>query len=176
MKSSLKSCFILSLLLLFTLGGCSYRILDFTVISSKNIDLTQSARFVKGKDRVKGLDKVHWIICVRTGRINMKEALDHAIESTPGCVALLDGVVHHQWWLFPWIYGQERMVVEGTPLIDPALVDAATFGPMFGKIELDKNGAVEEIESIAEAEYEQEKMRICKDCRAQPFGHSDLLK
>ena len=35
---------------------------------------------------------VHWIIFIPTGTVNIKEALDKAIESTPG-VALLDGVI-----------------------------------------------------------------------------------
>ena len=48
---------------------------------------------------------------------NMKTAIDKAIESTPGTVALLDGVISQK--ITAWKTGY---VVEGTPLIDPALL------------------------------------------------------
>ena len=75
-------------------NSCTQRILDFTLVSSKNIDMSKAASFVKGNTRVKGVDMVHIIIFIPTGAINIKEAVDKAIESTPGCVALLDGVIY----------------------------------------------------------------------------------
>jgi hypothetical protein len=48
--------------------------------------------------------------------------MDNAIESVPGAVALLDGVLNHNFWYIPYIYGQESYDVEGTPLIDPLLL------------------------------------------------------
>jgi hypothetical protein len=75
-------------------NSCTQRILDFTLVSSKNIDMSRAASFVKGNTRVKGVDMVHIIIFIPTGTINIKEAVDKAIESTPGCVALLDGVIY----------------------------------------------------------------------------------
>jgi hypothetical protein len=57
----------------------------------------------------------------------MKEAIDQAIESKPGAVALVDGVVYQKIWYIPYIYGQSGFTVEGTPLIDPALTGGAAF-------------------------------------------------
>ena len=100
------------------LSGCTTvnRICDFTIISSKNIDLSRDANFKRGTTRVKGEDMVS-----NSGFIpvipNMKTAIDKAIESTPGTVALLDGVISQK--TTTWRVGY---IVEGTPLIDPALL------------------------------------------------------
>jgi hypothetical protein len=107
---------------LLALSGCTHRYIDFTAISSKNIDLSRGAEFVRGDARVTGTDKAHIIIFIPTGQPNAKEALDRAIESTPGAVALVDGVVSNSFWWIPYIYGQSSVVVEGTPLIDPRLL------------------------------------------------------
>jgi hypothetical protein len=111
----------LFLLSLFLLSGCSTRVADFTIISSKNIDLSKGMNFKRGSTRVKGEDLKH-IIIIPTTHPNAKEAMDKAIESVPGCVALTDGVLNHNLWWIPYIYGQESYEVEGTPLIDPDLL------------------------------------------------------
>lgn len=101
--------------------GCTTRFVDFTTISSKNIDMSRGAEFVRGKQRVTGEDKARIIVFIPTGRPDAKEALDRAIESTPGAVALLDGVISTKWWYIPYVYGEQTILVEGTPLIDPKL-------------------------------------------------------
>jgi hypothetical protein len=106
---------------LLALTGCTHRYIDFTTISSKNIDLSRGAEFERGPQRVVGEDTTHIIIFIPTGQPNAKEALDRAIESTPGAVALLDGVIYNKSWYIPYIYGQSTIQVEGTPLIDPKL-------------------------------------------------------
>lgn len=103
------------------LSGCTQRYIDFTTISSKNMDMSRGAEFERGTQRVVGEDKAHIIVFIPTGQPNAKEALDKAIESTPGAVALLDGVITHKFWWIPYIYGQSSIEVEGTPLIDPRL-------------------------------------------------------
>ena len=100
-------------------AGCTTRLTDFTIISTKNIDLSRGAEFVRGPGRVEGVDKKHIIIFIPTGVPNAKEATDRAIESMPGCVALLDGVLEYQWFYFPYVYGYNLYRVKGTPLIDP---------------------------------------------------------
>ncbi len=102
-------------------GGCTTRIVDFTTISTKNVDWSKAETFVRASARVEGRDTTHIIIFIPTGVPNMKEAIDRAIESTPGGVALVDGVVYSKFWWIPYIYGRTSYVVEGTPLIDPAL-------------------------------------------------------
>ena len=66
------------------------------------------------------------IVVVNTGISNIKQATDNAIESEPGSVALVDGVIHYHWWYIPYIYGKYWYEVEGTPLIDPKLREELT--------------------------------------------------
>ncbi|MEI7815866.1 MAG: hypothetical protein WCI45_01625 [Desulfuromonadales bacterium] len=98
------------------LSGCVTRITDFTVISSKNVDLSRGADFVKGEVRVEGEDSKP-IILFPIGIPNAKEALDQAIQGTPGYVALVDGVLEHEF--FSFLVGYVKYRVKGTCLIDP---------------------------------------------------------
>lgn len=113
-----KSFLILSVLLL---ANCTQRLTDFTIISSKNIDISKSASLKNGKARVEGKDTKHIIVFIPTGVPHVKEALDNAIEETPGAVALTDGVINYSWFYIPYIYGQSSYIVEGKPLIDPEM-------------------------------------------------------
>ena len=123
----MRKLFIISLLLLFC--GCSYRMTDFTILSSKNIDLSKMDKYKRGKERVTGIDKIRVIIFIPTGmRSDLKEALDRAIEQTPGCVGLVDGVVHYTEWYIPFFYGELYYTVEGTPLIDPTMAKDSDSG------------------------------------------------
>ena len=116
----MKTALITSLIaILFTLQGCTNRVTDFTIISSKNVDLSQIAKYQRGDERVTGEDIAHIIIFIPTGIPNLKEAIDRAIESVPGAVALVDGVVYMTNFYIPFIYGQNKYTVEGSPLIDP---------------------------------------------------------
>jgi hypothetical protein len=102
------------------LTGCTTRLTDFTIISTKNVDLSVIGRARRGAARVEGKDVAHIIIFIPTGVPNMKEAIDRAIESVPGAVALVDGVLYQRFFWIPYIYGQSAFVVEGTPLINTA--------------------------------------------------------
>lgn len=84
------------------LAGCTLRLVDFTVISSKNVKVPTKA---KG-ERVKGED------CNFFFPPNMKEAIDRAIESAGHDYdALVDGVVYST-----WIPLYQCYEVEGTPI------------------------------------------------------------
>ncbi|MCK6612188.1 MAG: hypothetical protein L6Q78_14250 [Bacteroidia bacterium] len=165
-------------LLLFSvmlLASCTHRILDFTLISSKNVDFSKASTFVRGKQRVEGIDKVHWIIIIPTGNVTVKEALDKAIESTPGCVALLDGVVYSNLWWIPYIYGQESITVEGLPLIDPSLVRENQEMPAYGKLELNKKGEIVSKVEISQAEFERMKEKIAGAAVKPEFSQSPQI-
>lgn len=155
-----------------TLSDCSNRILDFTLISTKNVDLTKGMAFKRGVKRVKGVDKAHWIIIIPTRSVSIKEAVDKAIECTPGCVALLDGVIYTKFWWIPWIYGQQSALIEGTPLIDSTIADNIGEIPVYGRIELDQKGAVKAIESISPDEFIAYKNKMTKGSREKAFVHS----
>jgi hypothetical protein len=100
-------------------AGCTTRLTDFTVLSSKNLDFAHAGDFKRGTNRVTGKDEAYIIIFIPTGVPNIKTAVDRALESVPGAVALVDGVVYAENWWF--IIGANSYIVEGTPLIDPAI-------------------------------------------------------
>ena len=89
---------------LLSLVGCASRLTDFTVISTKNVQVSQA----KGK-RVTGRD------CAVFATPNMKEAIDSAVEKAnktgQDYDALVDGVVYLRSWLL-----FQCIEVEGTPI------------------------------------------------------------
>ena len=143
-----------------SLTGCTMRLVDFTIISTKNVDLSRAATFKRASDkRVEGKDSVSIIIFIPTGVPNVKEAIDRAIESVPGAVALLDGVVSEHYWYIPYIYGKDTYVVEGTPLIDPAL--AANAGEsQFMIAQVNKAGDKADVRYVSQEEYQKVRSRV----------------
>lgn len=128
----------------FLLTGCTQRFVDYTLLSTKNVDLSKASTFKRGPNRVNGEDNRYIIIFIPTGgRPHLKEAVDRAIESVPGAIGLVDGVVSQRGWWF--IIGEDAIMVEGTPLIDPSLPGAGAsleaermvgfFNPTTGKQE-----------------------------------------
>lgn len=102
--------------------GCSQRILDFTVVSSKNTEM-QVPTAAKG-DRVEGADTVP-IILFPLGTPSLKEAIDRAIESAgPEYDALIDGVLWYKFFYF--LFGIAEYKVEGTPVISSQINMAST--------------------------------------------------
>jgi hypothetical protein len=139
-------------LALALLSGCTSRLVDFTVISSKNIEWNRAHEYQRASHRVEGVDMVHWIIIIPIGVPNAKEALDRAIESVPGAVALLDGVITSKFWWIPYIYGQQSYIVEGTPLIDSKLASAWMHGAYL-VTQINRDGTVEETKAVNQQEY-----------------------
>lgn len=93
---------VISIIVVFSVffTGCSYRMLDFTMVSSKNlaIDVPREQNRVSAKAG------------------SVKGAVDKAIEKAgPGYDALIDGVIYRKetWLLLIVIYNYE---VEGTPV------------------------------------------------------------
>ena len=108
------------------MSSCTQRLIDFTIISSKNVPITdKGTEFQKATSRVKGVDS-KWSVLFVPGVPNMKEAIDRAIEQYPGAVALTDGVVYQKSWTC-FLVGQNKYIVEGTPLY-PEQHDANAYG------------------------------------------------
>jgi len=149
---------------IFTMNtSCTRRIMDFTIISSKNLELSKFPNYKRVDSRVEGEDKKMIIIFIPTGEPDGKEALDRAIESVPGAVALVDGVLTYKWFWIPYIYGEMYYVVEGTPLIDPSLANVYEINELddYSICMLDKNGEVINSLKIEEDEYENIKAETC---------------
>jgi len=147
------------LLCVVILSGCVTRLGDFTLISTKNIDLTRGASFKRAQSRATGEDSVAIIIFIPTGVPNMKTAIDKAIESVPGAVALLDGVLSYKAF-YILLFGQYGYIVEGTPLIDPALTSHSQLPSNRIISRLDKKGNVVETKYVTKAEFESVKKKL----------------
>jgi hypothetical protein len=138
------------------LSSCVTRLTDFTIISSKNVDLSRMASYERGKTRISGEDKMHIIIFIPTKlEVTVKQALDNTIQSVPGCVALVDGVINFKSFYF--FYGEQAYIVEGTPLIDPKLVSTFDNTSNYLISYLDEKGNVSKIENITKEKFEELK-------------------
>ena len=100
-------------------AACTTRLGDLTILSTKNVELNQIGGFERHTVRVEGKDAAPILLFVPAGTPNMEEAVDRAIESVPGGVALVNAVAYAGWWWIPLVYGQEWFRVEGTVLVDP---------------------------------------------------------
>jgi hypothetical protein len=118
MKNPLKILFLVYTTFFFT--ACANRIGDFTLISTKNVDISRLSAATVGKTRVSGKDTKHIVVVFPTGIPNLKEAVDRAIESHPDCVALSNAVIYHHFFYIPYIFGEEGYSVEGNPVALPA--------------------------------------------------------
>lgn len=113
MKTTWVLCLICCIL---CISGCSQRLGDFTVLSTKNVDLSNfSTQTETGTDRVKGEDVSHIIIIFPNKIPNLKEAIDVAIEENNSYM-LSEAVIKYEYFIVPYIYGQTKYVVEGHPV------------------------------------------------------------
>lgn len=117
----MKRITIISLILItasLVLSSCVGRTHDFTVLSSKNIDFNKNYKV--SKSRTSGEFRVSIILIFPTGNVmssdSFKEAVDRAIEATPGAVALTNVVVNYGGWYF--LYGQYYVEVKGDAVVD----------------------------------------------------------
>lgn len=139
--------------------GCTQRLFDFTIVSTKNIDLAQLSSTEKGKNRVEGEDKSDIVVFIPTRTIAIDQAIDNTIEGIPGCIALLDGVVYSKSWWVPFIYGEQRFIIEATPLIDSSVVGTTPISK-YNKVHLDTNGKFKSIEAISYIDFKLEKSKM----------------
>ena len=103
------------------LAGCTTNLAKFSLVTTRNVDLSRLAELQRENRRVQGEDTRTVILFVSNKmQPSMKEALERAMESVPGCVALADATLHQEYATFI-LGGYSTYVVEGTPLIDPRL-------------------------------------------------------
>lgn len=132
------------------LSSCSQDLFNFTIVSTKNIELEKLSLLKKSTEKAKGEDKSSIILFIPTKRIKIDKAISNTIDGIPGCVALLDGSVYSKFWWIPYIYGEQKIVIEATPLIDSSIPNPL---PKYGKIFLDKKGKIKKIEAISATEF-----------------------
>ncbi len=144
------------------LAGCATRMVDFTVISTKNFEYGKGATFTRGSSRITGEDAAYMILIIPTGTPNIKEAIDKALESVKGAVALVDGVLYSKNIGIPGIFFKTSYLVEGTPLIDPSLT-STTLEPGFYVAQMDKASGRYQLSQVDEAQYQSLKSQYSKN-------------
>ncbi|KLV03697.1 hypothetical protein ABT56_17940 [Photobacterium aquae] len=95
------------------LSGCAQRVADFTLASTKNVELN-NGNFVSG-ERVVGED-TKAIFIFPLGIPSVKEASDKAIESDKCAVALSDVTADFEF--FSFFVGYQKYIIEGDLVID----------------------------------------------------------
>lgn len=95
------------------LSGCAQRIADFTLASTKNVELN-NGEFITGK-RVIG-DDTKAIVIFPLGVPSIKEAADKAIEKDKCAVALTDVTADSEF--FSFLVGYVKYEIEGNLVID----------------------------------------------------------
>lgn len=81
----------IAFLAIIALSGCtSQRIGDFTVLSTKNVDMSELGQYERSGLRGEARDMKSDFLWAAA---SMEEAVDNVIESVPGCRALVDVTV-----------------------------------------------------------------------------------
>jgi hypothetical protein len=145
----------LVVLVAFVITSCQTRIMDFTIVSTKNVDISQMGDFKKQSERIQGEDVMYIILFIPTKfQVSVDEAIDNALEQIPGAVALVDGVLYQEsFYLFG---GYNKIVVEGSPLVDPNYASNEEIGE-YNVCRFDENGEVIEFTEVTKAEFESMK-------------------
>ena len=114
MKRLLLSCLLGSLI---TLTGCSKELGDFTVLTTKTVDLSNfSIHTLSHSQRVKGESVGYMILWFPNNNPNLKDAIDVTLENN-NAYMLTDATIQYDVFFLPYIYGQDKYVVEGQPLL-----------------------------------------------------------
>lgn len=149
-----------STMVLLTMMNCKTRMMDFTVISTKNVDLSKMASYKRGNQRVEGKDTAKIILALIPIKLeaNLKEAIDQAVQSVPGAVSLVDGVIYH-YNLPTWpFYFENGYIIEGTPLIDPKLAASHEESSKSNyMVSLPENSGKNQLYYLTQADYETVK-------------------
>jgi hypothetical protein len=97
------------------LAGCTVRVADLTLVSTKNIDLSNAALDVRQGKRVEGSHCLIWPLgLIPTGLPNLEDAIDDALERGGGNL-MVDQVTYRRGLYFVLV-SQECILVEGTVL------------------------------------------------------------
>ncbi|MCA9505174.1 MAG: TonB family protein [Spirochaetaceae bacterium] len=107
-------------LVLVSLPGCvSHDLLRFTLLSTALVPDAQDVELFRGAQMAHGETTYHSaLIFFSWGTWSPQAATNAAIASVPGAVALVDGQISTESFGF-LLYSRDRVVVQGTPLIDP---------------------------------------------------------
>jgi len=110
------------LLVMSALVGCTHTVTEFSILSTKKVEPGMLATYGRTANPVQAEDTIHivFVIPVELRGHDMNVAINKAIESVPGGVALVDGKIEESKFQIPFIYGVWGYHVEGKVLVNPA--------------------------------------------------------
>lgn len=98
---------------LVILSGCTRRVADLTVVSTKNFNMN-SGNLTVGA-RVEGQNNIP-VFIFPLGTPNLKEAVDRAIEKEPCAVGLSNAVIYQ--YVYSFLFGYMGISVKGNLILD----------------------------------------------------------
>jgi len=127
------SIIVLALTIAFVGSGCSHRIGEFTIVSTKNYETKAQYKLV---GRIEGSDKKMIILFFPLGTPTINNAVDDAIQNGGG-VYLANAVIESSAWYFI-LLGQTGFTVTGD--VYAAVDRGDLLNPNIEKFELKKTG------------------------------------
>ena len=111
------------LVLVTTLGACTHAIAKFGIVSPKELRPSQLMGCKVTREVMKGDDSITYILLIplRWRPYDMGVAMQNAIETVPGGIALKDCTVKETKIIIPILYHYLAYQVEGKVLVDPIL-------------------------------------------------------
>jgi hypothetical protein len=109
----------MGLALLIALQGCTQRIGDFTLMSTKNVEI--GGKYKKLDQRFEGIDSKAMILGIPLGVPDLKQAVDNCIEAGNGEL-ITNAVVENKFWT-AIVYGEVKYVVKGDVWVRAATSD-----------------------------------------------------
>jgi len=97
------------LIAVIALQGCTQRIGDFTLMSTKNVDI--GGKYKKLDTRFEGVDSKPMILTIPLGTPDLKQAVDNCIEAGHGEL-ISNAVVEYAYWT-AIVYGEVKYRVHG---------------------------------------------------------------
>ena len=105
--------FVIAFAAIVLVGCVSTRVGDFTVASTKKMDVAKTFYDVDRSNRVTGDDFVLWILGFALGSTSMERAIDDAIKSDSRAVGLADITLKTYFYSLPFV-GFEFLEAEGS--------------------------------------------------------------
>jgi hypothetical protein len=113
------------LVFITVLNGCATQIGQFTMATTKNVDLSRLGEFSRTTREIKAQDSSIFILGFQVKTAKMNAALDKALSKIPGAVAMVDVRISTKSTPL-LIVRLESFIVSGTALVDPKIVSAET--------------------------------------------------
>ncbi len=103
---------------LIVLSGCSRHLGDFTLLTTKKVDLSDFSfptYATTNNQKVKGEDVSHVIIILPTKTPDLKHAIDNALDKN-NAYMLSEASIRYDYFFIPHLYERKTFIVEGQPV------------------------------------------------------------